>query len=160
LLAVGANKDKRFIHGNLWPRRAGDRFLLAGGESGGPTCDDSDGAFMVWDATRWRRSHSFTMIDEYRVQNGLPTEGDAPVNQFCTHWFDDHPDFSNGGLVAMGWYEHGTRFLKVQPDGEIKEAGYFLPLAGSTSAAYWVTDEIVYALDYQRGLDILRFKRK
>jgi hypothetical protein len=160
LLAVGGNKDDRFIHGNLWPRGAKDRFLLAGGETFGPTCDESDGAFMVWDATKWRKSHSFTMIDEYRVQNGLPTEGDAPANQFCTHWFDDHPDFSNGGIVAMAWYEHGTRFLKVQPDGGIKEAGYFLPVGGSTSAAYWVNDEIVYAVDYLRGLDILRFKQK
>jgi hypothetical protein len=115
---------------------------------------------MVWDATKWRTAHSFNMIDEYRVSNGLPTEGDAPANLFCAHWFDDHPDFHNGGLVAMAWYEHGTRFLRVRPNGTIKEAGYFLPVGGSTSAAYWVTDEIVYAVDYQRGLDILRFTSK
>jgi hypothetical protein len=28
---------------------------------------------------------------------------------------------------------------------------------GQASAAYWITDEIVYVVDYNRGLDILRF---
>jgi hypothetical protein len=160
LLAVGRNKDQRFIHGNLWPRGMRDKFLLVGGESGGPSCDDPSAAFMTWDATQWRRTRTFNMIDEYRVENGLPTDGDAPANQFCAHWFDDHPDFRNGGLVTMAWYEHGTRFLDISASGKIKEVGWFLPWAGSTSAAYWITDEIVYTADYQRGLDILRFKKR
>ena len=29
--------------------------------------------------------------------------------------------------------------------------------AGSTSAAYWLTRKIVYAVDYTRGIDILRY---
>lgn len=32
-----------------------------------------------------------------------------------------------------------------------------LPSAGSTSAAYWITRDIVYAVDYTRGIDILRY---
>jgi hypothetical protein len=49
-----------------------------------------------------------------------------------------------------------TRFLKIGEDGQIKRVGYFLPNAGSTSAAYWVTNRIVYAVEYTRGIDILR----
>ena len=60
----------------------------------------------------------------------------------------------------MGWYEHGTRFLRVSSKGKISEVGYFLPAGGSTSAAYWVGRNIVYAVDYNRGLDILRFTGK
>lgn len=60
----------------------------------------------------------------------------------------------------MGWYEHGTRFLDVSSQGKIKEVGYFLPVGGSTSAAYWLNKEIVYSVDYNRGLDILRFTGK
>jgi hypothetical protein len=45
----------------------------------------------------------------------------------------------------------------VNSEGKVSEAGYFLPWRGSTSAAYWVTEEIVYSIDYERGLDILRF---
>jgi hypothetical protein len=37
---------------------------------------------------------------------------------------------------------------------------WFVPFAGSTSAAYWVNRRIVYAVDYTRGIDILRFHRK
>jgi hypothetical protein len=32
-----------------------------------------------------------------------------------------------------------------------------VPYAGSTSAAYWLNNDIVYAVDYTRGIDILRF---
>ena len=157
-LAIGVNEDGRFIHSNLWPNGGKDRMLLVGGESGGPTCDESDGAFMTWNVSNIKRTHSFTMLDEYRVKNGLPTDGDAAANLYCTHWFDTHPTYRNGGLVAMGWYEHGTRFLTVTPKGKILENGYFVPVAGSTSAAYWANDEIVYAVDYNRGIDILRYK--
>ena len=158
LLATGVNKDERFIHGNLWPRRMRDDFLLAGGETSGPSCDGpSSAAFMTWDATKWRKTRSFKMIDEYRVTNGLPTDGDAAADLFCGHWFTTHPEYRNGGLVSIGWYEHGTRFLNVSRAGKIKEVGYFLPVGGSTSAAHWVNDRIVYAIDYNRGLDILRF---
>ena len=161
LLATGVNKDERFIHANLWPNRMRERYLLVGGETGGPRCDGADdGALMTWDTRGWKRTHSFRMVDEYRVTNGLPTDGNSPVNQFCTHWFDPHPTYRNGGLLSMGWYEHGTRFLRVTGKGKIKEAGYFLALGASTSAAYWIGRNYVYTLDYNRGLDIIKFTGK
>ena len=155
VVASGFNDDGRFMHSNLWPHRMKDKFLLVGGESSGPSCDDTDAAFMTWDATKWR-SGRFTMIDEYRVKNGVPTDGDAPANLYCMHWFDDHPDYKNGGLVAVAWYEHGVRLMDVSSTGKISEAGYFVPAGGSTSAAYWVTDEILYTADYNRGIDIIK----
>lgn len=158
VLALGAPPDERFIHDNYWPRGGKDRFLLVGGESGGPSCgDEAAAAFMVWDTKGWKKKQTIRMIDEYRVTDGLPTDGNALVHTFCSHWTEPHPSFRNGGLVAKAWYEHGTRFLRVTEKGQIEEEGYFLPIAGATSAAYWVTDEIVYAVDYQRGVDILRF---
>ncbi|HVF54192.1 MAG TPA: hypothetical protein VNC78_11405 [Actinomycetota bacterium] len=161
LLAVGAPGDERFMHSNLWPRSMKDKFLLVGGETSGPFCgEETSGSFMTWDATKWRKDKTFTMIDEYRVTDGLPTDGNAMVHTFCTHWFEQHPSFKNGGLVAMAWYEHGTRFFDISKKGQISEVGYFLPVGGATSAAYWITDEILYAVDYQRGIDILRFTGK
>lgn len=157
-IAVGGNQDGRFIHSNLWPRGMKDRFFLVGGETSGPSCDgEGSGQFMTWDARNWKKTKTFKVIDEYRVTNGLPTDGNAPANLFCTHWFDTHPDYRNGGIVSMAWYEHGTRFFNITKKGKIKEAGYFIPLAGSTSAAYWVNDEILYTADYNRGIDILRY---
>jgi hypothetical protein len=99
------------------------------------------------------------MIDEFRVKNGTYVDGNPAVGATgCTNmWFDDHPRFKNGGLVASGFFEHGTRFLKVNGRGRIAEVGHFMPAAGSTIATYWITNRIVYAIDVTRGIDILRF---
>jgi hypothetical protein len=35
--------------------------------------------------------------------------------------------------------------------------GWFQPVGGLTASAYWITKDIVYTLDYRRGLDVLRF---
>jgi hypothetical protein len=156
VVALGGNTDNRFMHSNLWPHQMKDRFFLAGGESSGPTCDETDGEFMTWDTRNWKKTQTFTMIDEYRVKNGLPTDGDAPANLYCMHWFDVNPTYRNGGLVSVAWYEHGTRLLNVTSKGKIEEAGYFIPAGGSTSAAYWVTKDIIYTADYNRGIDIIR----
>jgi hypothetical protein len=157
VLARGSTADGRFIHANRWPRRTQDRFLLAGGETLGPDCGAQDaGAFMTWDASRWRRG-SFKMIDEYRVTNGLPSDGAWPYGQLCAHWFTEHPTFRNGGLVAMAWYESGVRFLRVSAKGAIGEIGHLIAPGSVASAAYWVTDRLVYVLDYVRGFDVIRF---
>lgn len=160
LLATGRPPDERYIHATLWPREGQDRFLLVGGESGPPQCGETSGEFMTWDATKWREEHRFEMIDELRVDSGLPTDGRMPYAMYCAHWFEVHPSFRNGGVVAMAWYENGTRFFRVSDKGKISEVGYFLPVAGEASAPYWVTDEILYILDYQRGLDIIRWTGK
>jgi hypothetical protein len=74
------------------------------------------------------------------------------------HWFEPHKSFRNGGLVAMASYENGTRFLQIGKDGKITEVGFFEPLGGATSAPHWAPDgRTVYAIDYQRGLDVLRW---
>ena len=159
VIGTGTPPDKRFMHGNLWPQGATDKFVLAGGETGGDCKDKSDGGFMTFAPTNDETTGhtTMTMVDEFHLYTGVPTDGNSPYDQFCAHWFDTQPSYADGGLVAMGWYEHGTRFLNVGTDGKITEKGWFYPVGGSTSAAYWVTDEIVYSVDYQRGIDILKF---
>ena len=164
LVAVGEQPQSTgsyiwHVHGNHWPRRARDSFLLTSGEGAGPRCEDSGAAFITWDARHWRETRTFRVIDEYRPKNGLPTEGKALVNHLCSHWFDPHPRFNDGGLVAMGYYDHGVRFLNVSDKGRIGEIGYFMRPGSAMSAAYWATDEIVYAVDYHYGLDVLRLNR-
>jgi len=196
VVATGSPGDGRFIHGNLWKNGGvdedgllveADDLLLVGGETFSSACGENDGAFMTFDAREVNaeteairtaladgepipeRTAGFSMLDQWRVSgSGLYADGNSPYNQYCAHWFTQHPTWDDGGLLAMGWYEHGVRFLEVaseadadaDPDvgfGDITEKGWFVPLGGSTSAAYWVTDEIVYTADYQRGIDILRF---
>jgi hypothetical protein len=164
LVAVG--EDDRVtggIHSNQWPNNAKDDIVLFSSESNGTgTCRGTNGAFMTWDARNHKKTHQFKLLDIYQLSNGTGADGSPPVNGLgCSaHWFQEHPDYRNGGLVAMGAYEHGTRFVQVAPTGKIKEVGYFMPWAGSTSAAYWLDKKIVYSVDYSRGIDILRFKSK
>lgn len=114
---------------------------------------------MTWDASRYRKTHTFRMIDEFRVTNGTYTDGNPAINGLgCTAmWFQHHPSFHNGGLVVSGFFEHGTRFLDVDKRGKISEVGYFMPVGGNTIATYWISKKIVYSFDVQRGLDILEY---
>ena len=157
------------VHSNLWPRNGKDDFLLVTGESWSPTnggaqcTEDRNQGFSTWDATRWKKTKTFTKIDTFKSENGTITDGGAIVNApfgCSSHWFTYHPKFHNGGLVAAGWYSQGTRILDVNSKGKITEAGWFLPHGGGTSGAYWVGNEYIYAVDYQRGVDVLRYTGK
>jgi LVIVD repeat len=168
ILTRTKNTNTAFIfHSGLWPRGGKDRWVLMQGEQNATQrCDDNTGPFQTFDTKGWQRTKQFKLKDTFRVSNGVMVDGSPPANGLgCSaHWFTYHPTFKNGGLVTMGYYEHGTRFFDVAKTGKIKEVGWFLPWGGSTSAAYWVpTDKkkkIVYAVDYTRGIDILRYNGK
>lgn len=164
VLARGQNPNPAWIiHSATWPNQGRDKFLLVQGEKNAKArCTDDQGPFMTYDASKASRTKTFTPIDTYRVANGTYQDGGPPANGLgCSaHWFEVHESFDNGGLVAIGYYEHGTRFVDVASNGKMKEAGWFVPFGGSTSMANWVTKEIVYAIDYTRGIDILRYTGK
>ncbi|HYO61089.1 MAG TPA: hypothetical protein VEU29_04250 [Actinomycetota bacterium] len=160
LVASATTMDNRLLHSSRWPRGGKDKFVLVQEETFAETrCDENSGTFMTWNASRWRKTGTFQMTGQYRASAGTYSDGSPVANVLgCTAmWFQEHPDFRDGGLVTAAWFEHGTRFLDVAPDGAISEVGHFLPLGGSTIASYWITDEIVYAIDVTRGIDILRF---
>jgi hypothetical protein len=93
--------------------------------------------------------------------NGTYVDGKPPVNHLgCSvHWFQEHSSFKNGGLVALSEYEDGVRFLQVKRDGQIEEQGFFAALGGSSSSPKWApSGDVVYSLDYDRGIDIIRWK--
>lgn len=174
--ARGNLPDSRYMHGIEWPNGGTDRFLLAGSETS-LGCQAELGSFVVWDTLPVRAGEpdeplaedyrvdlavapSFTRTGQYTLDRGLPTEleGEAPASQHCGHWFTEHPDFADGGLVAMGWYTSGVRFLEVTQDGAVEERGFWQPLPGVSSAAFWVSEDIVWVTDYTaRGIDVLRF---
>jgi hypothetical protein len=168
VIATGDSGRSTLIHSSRWPRDARDRWVLVGEEiNAQPQCDDSVAAFMTMDASAvlnpfgdWNFGTAFTKVDEVRPVNGDYADGHSPYNGLgCSvHWFQEHPKFENGGLVALAEYENGTRFLQVGADGKLTEQGYFLPLAGSTSAPHWHPGgEYLYSVDYLRGVDILRW---
>jgi hypothetical protein len=90
--------------------------------------------------------------------NGSDSKAAATVN-CSSHWFEVSRD-----LVAVGWYEQGTRFLDVHNPRKIRQVGFYLPANGSTWAAYWSPTDpsrrIVYTADAYLGVDVLRIDRK
>ncbi|MFN2545633.1 MAG: LVIVD repeat-containing protein [Actinomycetota bacterium] len=170
LIGQGPRQNK-FTHGNLWPHQGTDKFLLVGGEVGNTVpsdCNKPAAKFWTFDATngwptydengRMIKQGEFTKIAEWGLSSGSPTDGEfPPVAQWCAHWFDTHPAYRDGGLVAMAYYEHGVRILNVKADGQIEELGWYVPAGGMTSGVYWITDRIMYATDYQRSFDIFQY---
>ena len=148
-----------FAHATLWPHETQDRYALVGGEALGPTCDQNKSAtFQTYDTKGWQTSGTFKLLAEYTLSSGVaPVTGTMPANTFCTHWFDQNTSYRDGGLVAIGWYEHGTRFLKIGLDGSIEEIGYFIPMGTRSSAVYFRNERIAYVADYYRGFDVVRF---
>jgi hypothetical protein len=148
-----------FTHATLWPNEGTDRFALVGGESqAAPNCDeDASSTFQTFDTAGWQSSKSFKLLGQFKMSSGTFSDGRSPYSTWCVHWFDEHPTFHEGGLVAIAWYEQGVRFLQVATDGSIKEIGYYLPFMGQTSAVYWITDRIMYTSDYYRGMDVVKF---
>jgi hypothetical protein len=160
--------------GRYRPRRPGDtsptlrpgELLMGEGETNfAPQCDGTNGAFSTWSMVGFDKGRPMRQLHVLRPVNGSPADGNAEVNALgCSgHWFtvrEGHLGrYAGKYLVAAGWYEHGTRFLAVDArTGGISQIGFFQPVRGSASAAYWVPGtDYVYVVDYQRGIDILRF---
>lgn len=145
--AAAPGPDKySWFHQAAWPRDGHDRFLVLGAE-GVP------GPVMTFDTTEWARSGHFAFVDRFLVDDS--TDPNA-----SSHWFDVHPRFHDGGLIAVGWNHHGTRILEVSKTGQIHDLGAFQPPLASAESAYWITDEIVYVVDFYRGLDIISVTRE
>ena len=160
--SLGPPTQQKIVGSNRWPRQARDRFLLVGYESPfSGQCSASTATVQVYDASKWRSQNRLQITGAYHVHNGSYTDGDPPANAVgCSPlWFQHHPDFNNGGRGAAAFAEHGMRLLEVSDSGQIKELGYYVPYGGISSAAYWITDKIVYSFDLPRGFDILRIGR-
>jgi hypothetical protein len=170
-------KNTAYQHNNIRPRA--DRYTPRKGRSlGGPlrdgelllgegetnfkaTCNSGSGAFSTWSMAGFDRGVPMKQIDVLRPVSGDYSNGDPAINGLgCSgHWFTQTDAKDGAILVAAAWYEHGTRFLKVDPrTGKIRQVGFFQPVRGSTSQAYWMPgSDYVWSIDYHSGIDILKF---
>jgi hypothetical protein len=156
----------KFVHSARWPRSGRDKFVLTGGEQNFTgRCELNNSEFSVYSAEDVLRGKS-TKFEGPVAQvgpagNGFYADGKPVAGALgCSvHWFQEHPTFRNGGLVAISEYEDGVRFLQIRKDGSIVEQGYFLSLGSSSSSPKWAgKGNVLYSIDYQRGIDILRWK--
>ncbi len=156
----------KFVHSARWPREGSDKFVLTGGEENFTgRCERNNSEFSVYSAEQVLAGAS-TQFEGPLAQvppagNGTYVDGKPVAGALgCSvHWFQEHETFRDGGLVAISEYEDGVRFLQIEPDGDIVEQGYFLSLGSSSSSPKWAgKDDILYSIDYLRGIDILRWK--
>jgi hypothetical protein len=144
-----------------WPQDAQSRYILVSMETPfSGDCAEHSGTFLTYDSAGWDEEGfpGFRQAGEYRMtDNGLPNEGKAPVNFFgCTSYgLDVNPSYEANGLVGTAWFEHGTRVLRVAADGTIAEVAGFLGHAGNAVRPVWRNDEVLYVIDFHRGIDVL-----
>jgi hypothetical protein len=169
-------KHTAYQHNNIrpradrWkPRRAGDsggrlrdgELLLGEGETNFErTCNGGSGAFSTWSLRDFDKKRPMKQLDVMRPVTGSFGSADPAVNVMgCSgHWFTQRDGADGSILVAAAWYEHGTRFLSVDPrTGKISQIGWFQPERGATSAAYWMGKSTVWSVDYHSGIDVLAF---
>jgi hypothetical protein len=148
--------------------RPGEMLMTETETNFNPSCaggTDGTGSFSTWSMANWDKGARPKQLHVLTPVHGDYANGDPAINALgCSgHWFnvrEDQPGRYKGDyVVAAGWYEHGTRFMAVdEKTGTIKQVGYFQPIRGSASAAYWIDKtNYVYVVDYQRGIDILKF---
>jgi hypothetical protein len=148
--------------------RPGEMLMTETETNFNPSCaggTDGTGSFATWSMVNFDKGEPMHQLHVLTPVHGDYANGDPAINALgCSgHWFTEREDqpgrYAGDYLVAAGWYEHGTRFLSVdQKTGAISQVGYFQPVRGSASAAYWIDKtNYVYVVDYQRGIDILQF---
>jgi hypothetical protein len=155
-----------FVHSARWPRNGHDKLVLIGGETNFTgQCNGSNGELRTYSAAGVNDGTSKTfggpLAHLQPAGNGTYTDGKPIANHLgCSvHWFQEHPTWRNGGLLALSEYEDGVRFIQVRRDGTMEEQGFFAALGGSSSSAKWApSGDVVYSLDYDRGIDIIRWK--
>lgn len=114
-----------------------------------------DGVFQTGRYTKALGVTRLEKLDTYSLGRGpvVPTDRKTQGIVSCSsHYFSHRSD----GIVAVAWYEQGTRFLDVSDPRNIRSVGFFVPFAGETIAARWNGD-YVYTFDTYRGMDVLRF---
>jgi hypothetical protein len=126
------------------------------------SCGGNAGGLSTWSMANWDKGEPMRQLEVFRPVNGNWADGNPAVNALgCSgHWFTVRDN-----MIAASWYEHGVRFIAVDPaTGKLTQKGYFQPVVTEAGSAHWVTGpdgtEYVYTTDYARGIDILKFDRK
>lgn len=111
--------------------------------------------------TNWFRKTNAGYALEYLDRWSVGTDGTLPDQKpfaatFCSaHWIDVHEN-----LLAVGWYEQGTRILDVSDPRNLRQVGYYMPVETQTWGSYFkqTADGLyLYSIDLVRGIDVLKF---
>ena len=185
LRLTAIEQEERFpslgYHSLEWAQGGTSPWLVAGTEiapdgptnSAGSDCDGESSVIETWDAravvkalktykpgtgAKGLRGARFTKVDAYDAAGrGIFLDGAAPGHVlYCAHWMELHPDFASSGLMAVSYYDRGTRFVRVGKDGRMTEVGWIVPAEGYSGSPQWISDDVAYVMDYRRGLEVVR----
>lgn len=154
------------------------------GEGSWSRCDMADevretsaqSVFSTWTSHRWRETELIERVDDYRLRNGTYIDGDPAFSggggvsadgHQARHAYSTGCRFGRFDLrptgaaleVAAAAHGHGVKFFQVTANGKIELADWFLGHAANVINVLWANDEVVYALDANRGIDVLRVNR-
>jgi hypothetical protein len=98
---------------------------MQGEQNARTRCDENTGPFMTYSAEDVSAGKVPKPIDTFRLSNGTYSDGSPFINGLgCSaHWFDEHRTFKNGGLVTLGYYEHGAAVPRRQQEGRDHREG-------------------------------------
>lgn len=172
-------------HSVEWAQGGKSPWLVAGTEiaPSGPTnaagsdCNGDSSVIETWDAravvkalkayrpgtgAKGLRGATFTKVDAYKVAGrGIFLQGAAPGHVlYCAHWMELHPRFAGSGKMAISYYDRGTRFVDVDAKGKMTELGWITAAEGYSGSPQWISDDVVYVMDYRRGLEVVRLLDK
>lgn len=139
----------------------------------GNDCAGENSVIETWDASQivkkmkaYEKSRNpklfkdaeFTKVDEFDATGrGIFLDGKAAASErYCAHWMELAPDFDGEGRMAVSYYNRGTRFVDVAADGTMSEFGWITPADSYSGSAQWISDDVVYIMDYRRGLEIVK----
>jgi hypothetical protein len=172
-------------HSIEWARGGTSPWLVAGTEiaPSGPTnlagsdCEGENSVIETWDAravakalrtyrpgtgAKGLRGARFTKVDAFDAGGrGIFLDGAAPAHLlYCAHWMELHPDFRDSGRMAISYYDRGTRFVDVDKAGRMSEIGWIVAAESYSGSPQWISKDVVYVMDYRRGLEVVRLLDK
>lgn len=146
---VGPLDSSAFLY-TTWPSRGTDRFLVGSTENG--SCNDPfQGALVTFDTKGWPRDRTFETAGRYRYRSRTEDE------TCLAYYFSLHPDFDDGGLVLLPNGLEGTRLIEIARDGKMKEVGSFVLPTSDVWLAFWIDEEIFYALNQTGEVYVLKY---
>lgn len=150
--AVREGTPNMFLY-TEWVNGGRDRFVISSTENAG--CgDDHQGALLTFDTKGWPRDKSFEVAGTYRYRGRTESDDDA-----CqAYYFSLHPSFDDGGLALLPNGIEGTRVIEIDERGRIEEVDAFVLPTSDVWLAFWMDEEIFYALNQTGEVYILRYE--
>src|SRR3954469_20001577 len=114
----------KFVHSARWPREGSDKFVLIGGEQNFTgRCERNNSEFSVYSAESVLAGTSTQFAGPLAqvppAGNGVYADGKPVAGALgCSvHWFQEHPTFHDGGLVACPSTRTASASCRSSPTG-------------------------------------------